>query len=113
VPACSWKYYRPSNPDHLWALLDKLGEHNVPFVSHARVADQKWSLTMNPQILSHASPVAQISKEIKQRFADSDKGLIIPWAPQQTVLSHKAVGWFLTHGGAGGTMDALTQGVPM
>jgi UDP:flavonoid glycosyltransferase YjiC (YdhE family) len=82
-------------------------------VSRASESDGRQSLIINSQILSHASPVAQIPDDIKQRFAESDKGLIIPWAPQQTVLSHKAIGWFLTHGGAGGTMDALTQGVPM
>ncbi|KZW02223.1 UDP-Glycosyltransferase/glycogen phosphorylase [Exidia glandulosa HHB12029] len=83
------------NIDHLWALLDALGDRGIPFV------------------LSHSSPTAQIPSEIRKRYADSKMGLLVPWSPQQTVLAHKAVGWFVTHGGAGGTLDALSQGVPM
>ncbi|KZW02232.1 UDP-Glycosyltransferase/glycogen phosphorylase [Exidia glandulosa HHB12029] len=83
------------NIDHLWALLNALTERNLPF------------------ILSHSSPLARITDEIKERYADGTIGVIVPWSPQQAVLAHKAIGWFVTHGGAGGTLDALSQGVPM
>ncbi|KZW02221.1 UDP-Glycosyltransferase/glycogen phosphorylase [Exidia glandulosa HHB12029] len=96
VYICFGTHYWPENNlEHLWALLDTLTDRDIPF------------------ILSHASPKAQIPDDVRKRYADSVAGLLVPWSPQQTVLTHEAIGWFVTHGGAGGTMDALTQGIPL
>lgn len=42
-----------------------------------------------------------------------DSGLVVPWAPQVGVLRHESVGAFLTHGGWGSVLEALSGGVPM
>ncbi|GJJ16165.1 hypothetical protein Clacol_010445 [Clathrus columnatus] len=43
----------------------------------------------------------------------SDMALTCSWAPQQSVLSHKALGWFLTHCGQGGCSEGILKAVPM
>ncbi|XP_037462708.1 DIMBOA UDP-glucosyltransferase BX8-like [Triticum dicoccoides] len=41
------------------------------------------------------------------------RGRVTPWAPQQEVLAHRAVGGFWTHNGWNSTLESVAKGCPM
>ncbi|KAH9851061.1 UDP-Glycosyltransferase/glycogen phosphorylase [Lenzites betulinus] len=81
-------------PEKVWAFLDVVMELNIPF------------------ILSHASPMAVVPEEVKEKVKAYGRGVLSPWSPQQTILEHPATGWFVAHGGHNGVTEAICAGVP-
>ncbi|OJT12307.1 UDP-glycosyltransferase 73E1 [Trametes pubescens] len=87
-------FWPVKSPENIWAFLDVVMERNIPF------------------ILSHASPIATVPDEIKEKVKAYGKGILSPWSPQQTILEHPVTGWFLAHGGHNGVTESICAGVP-
>uniref|UniRef100_J3MDA3 Uncharacterized protein n=1 Tax=Oryza brachyantha TaxID=4533 RepID=J3MDA3_ORYBR len=61
-----------------------------------------------------AASTTMLPEGFEERAASSGNGLVIRgWAPQTSVLRHRAVGCFVTHCGWNSVMEAAAAGVPM
>ncbi|XP_024028758.1 UDP-glycosyltransferase 86A1-like [Morus notabilis] len=89
----------PSNKDDLEEIAHGLVLSKANFI-----------LVLRPDAVgceeSYALPIG-FEDQIK------DKGLIVPWCRQVEVISHQAVGGFLTHCGWNSVLDSMWCGVPM
>ncbi|XP_042486495.1 anthocyanidin 3-O-glucosyltransferase 7-like [Macadamia integrifolia] len=55
------------------------------------------------------------TSQLPDGFLDrtKERAMVVPWVPQPRVLSHVAVGAFVTHGGWNSVLESITGGVPM
>jgi UDP:flavonoid glycosyltransferase YjiC (YdhE family) len=78
----------------LWAMIDVLLTSKTPFV------------------FAQASPFAAVPPEYTAAIEASDISLVAPWVPQEALLAHRAVGWFVTYSGWNSTQEGVLAKVP-
>ncbi|TCD71970.1 hypothetical protein EIP91_000102 [Steccherinum ochraceum] len=104
--------------------LVKHGKHSMLFISFGSAIwppeFEKFDAFVDvvienriPFLLSHGSPFAQLPEPFKAKVQESASGFLTPWSPQQTVLNHPVVGWFVSHCGHNSTLEAVSCGVPL
>nr|A0A1V0QSE8.1 RecName: Full=UDP-glycosyltransferase eriJ; AltName: Full=Erinacine biosynthesis cluster protein J [Hericium erinaceus]ARE72247.1 UDP-glycosyltransferase [Hericium erinaceus] len=93
---CFGSVLLPAEIEHLYAVMRVLLELQIPFI----------------MVLSDAARAA-LPADLAAAVRDSGLVKLTPWAPQQYILAHAAVGWFLSHCGINGTLESLCLRVPM
>ncbi|CAA3032736.1 UDP-glucose flavonoid 3-O-glucosyltransferase 6-like [Olea europaea subsp. europaea] len=107
----------------VFLCFGSLGSFNREQVKEIAVALERtgyrflWSLRKRPKEGSVESPsdYENLEEVLPQGFLERTSGVgkVIGWAPQLAVLSHPAVGGFVSHCGWNSTLESLWFGVPM
>ncbi|KAL0422392.1 UNVERIFIED_CONTAM: 7-deoxyloganetin glucosyltransferase [Sesamum latifolium] len=81
----------------------------VEFVWGLSSSNQHFLWIIRPDLINGKGSV------LPEGFLEETKGrgLMVGWCPQEQVLSHRAVGGFLTHCGWNSTIETISSGVPM
>jgi pathogen-inducible salicylic acid glucosyltransferase len=110
------------NTDACMKWLNDRPKGSVVYVSFGSVATLKveqmeeiaWGLRMSNRCFLWVVRASEEAKLLKNFVEEtSEKGLVVRWCPQLEVLTHEAVGCFVTHCGWNSTLEALSSGVPM
>ena len=75
-------------------------------------ADSVYFVTSKDENGEKNDPFYYLPKSFKERTHKVGR-LVSHWAPQVSILSHKSVGGFMSHGGWNSVLESVTNGVPM
>ncbi|XP_059430859.1 UDP-glycosyltransferase 76E2-like [Corylus avellana] len=110
------------------AWLDKQSSSSVIYVSLGsstymdakELVEMAWGLANSQQpFLWVVRPGSVFGAEWIEVLPESfkknidERGYIVKWAPQKKILSHSAVGGFLSHCGWNSTLESICEGIPM
>lgn len=100
------------------SMIDRLvrfGTLNMPVITSQYIAlfETLFSLPKTfPFIFCRDPKMLDLPKSLVELIeSHQDTALMVEWSPQQTVLSHPALGWFLSHCGSNSASEAIVEGV--
>ncbi|KAM0933374.1 putative trans-zeatin O-beta-D-glucosyltransferase [Dioscorea sansibarensis] len=113
--------------EKLFAWLDPMEERSVLYVSFGSLTRMKVGqiLEIGSGLEASGVPFIWVIKDVEKSPAVEEwlegfekrmsfRSLVIKgWAPQAAILSHKAVGGFVSHCGWNSTLEAVSNDVPM
>ncbi|KAL0069043.1 hypothetical protein AAF712_003726, partial [Marasmius tenuissimus] len=85
----------PADSGKVYIVIDELIRSGTPF------------------LFAYGSAKPDVPQVVKEKIASSGVGMAVPWAPQDSVLQHPSVGWFLTHGGWNSLQEGFRYRVPL
>lgn len=111
------------NDEACMKWLDDKPKRSVVYVSFGSMAtlneeqmeEMGWGLIESECYflwVIRASEKSKLPKEF-DNIISKNKGILVTWCPQLQVLSHKAMGCFVSHCGWNSTIEALSLGVPI
>ncbi|KAK3423551.1 hypothetical protein EUGRSUZ_F00349 [Eucalyptus grandis] len=91
---------------------------SITVMSQAQLVEFAWGLASSGQVFLWAirpDLVVGDAAILPPDFlvATRERSLLVSWCPQERVLSHSAVGGFLTHCGWNSTIESIATGVPV
>ncbi|KZO93058.1 glycosyltransferase family 1 protein [Calocera viscosa TUFC12733] len=95
------------------ALYISFGSAFFPPAEHVRVLVETLLELDDPMPFVFTASRRRLNPQLMQSIEASGRGLVVSWAPQQAILAHPALGWMISHCGAGGMFESLAEGVPV
>ncbi|KAG0467813.1 hypothetical protein HPP92_017141 [Vanilla planifolia] len=102
--------------DQLMAWLDSNEQRSVVFANFGSLVRHSplQLVEIGHGLENSGRPFIWVVKEAGEKMEVRGRGLVIRgWAPQVSILSHGAVGGFLTHCGWNSVVEAVAAGVPI
>ncbi|KAL3846251.1 hypothetical protein ACJIZ3_003654 [Penstemon smallii] len=116
-------FFKPNSDESCMKWLDTKEDHSVIYISFGSLINlvEKQMNELYKGLINTGYNFLWVVKDPKESKLPQDfisnhpteQGLIVNWCAQLEVLSHRAIGCFITHCGWNSTLEALSLGVPM
>ncbi|XP_078181839.1 gallate 1-beta-glucosyltransferase 84A24-like [Carex rostrata] len=102
--------------------LDKQAPHSVIYISLGSIVTftKEEMAEMAHELTTNGRPFLWVVRPdchelLPQGFLEEvkERGMVVGWSPQDSVLNHSSTGCFLTHCGWNSVLETLTAGVPV
>ncbi|KAL6604780.1 hypothetical protein ACP70R_042724 [Stipagrostis hirtigluma subsp. patula] len=111
--------FQPDNVEQYMGWLDTKAARSVVYVSFGSLLpmSERQAVEMRRGLESTGRPYLWVCKGGEQGAGldgtGPGQGMVVEWCDQVRVLSHPAVGCFVTHCGWNSTLESITCGVPI